>query len=192
MSESTAQEILDLALSRPPTLGAGRLVALDGPSGAGKSTLATHIGELARAQGVQHRILPLDLLYAGWSGLPGVGGTLDALLRPLATGRPGAAATWDWTADTPGPDLVLAPVDLLIVEGVGAGHRRIADLVTTLVWLPPRPDDLERALARDLGLHPSAGADPSSYRRRLEAWQHAEAMHFAVDAPEERADISLG
>lgn len=202
MSESTAREILDLALSRPPTLGASRLVAIDGPSGSGKSTLAGRVSDLAEARGMTHRSLPLDLLYAGWSGLPAIGGVLDALLRPLVLGEPGFVTTWDWERDQPGDELVLAPAKLLIIEGVGAGHRRIADLVTVLVWLgadssagPPQDAAalrLERAFHRDTGLHPSAAADPSSYRRRLEAWQHAEAAHFAVDATADRADISLG
>lgn len=191
MDPSTATTILDLALSRPPTLGTGRLIALDGPSGSGKTTLAAAVAAAAPA-GLAVRLVPLEALYAGWSGLPGIGGTLDALLRPLARGHAGEAATWDWEADAPGPDLVLAPADLVVLEGVGAGHRRIADLVTALVWMRPRPDDLERALARDEQLHPSVAADPSSYRRRLETWQHAEAAHFAVDATVDRADISLG
>ncbi|HSX69089.1 4-amino-4-deoxy-L-arabinose transferase [Nocardioides sp.] len=206
MSDATAQQILDLTLSREPTLGAGRLLAIDGPSGSGKSTLASAIAATAPAH-LTVRTLPLDLLYAGWSGLPALGGTLDALLRPLAAGRPGEATTWDWEHDQPGDELVLAPTDLLIVEGVGAGHRRVADLVTVLVWLGTGytgpgsgPTDgtagsavlLERALHRDTGLHPAAAADPSAYRARLEAWQRAEAAHFAVDAPEERADLSLG
>ena len=32
--------MLALAASRPPTLGAGRLVCVDGPAGSGKTTLA--------------------------------------------------------------------------------------------------------------------------------------------------------
>lgn len=203
MSVATAQEILDLALSREPTLGMGRLIAVDGPSGSGKTTLAARLCDLAQSRGLRHRMLPLDLLYAGWSGLPALGGTLDAVLRPLAAGRPGEVTTWDWEHDQPGDDLLLAPTDLLVVEGVGAGHRRIADLVTVLVCLGAEPSAsstpretaalrLERAFHRDTGLHPAAAADPSAYRARLEAWQRAEAAHFAVDAPEERADFSLG
>lgn len=209
MSDATAQQILDLTLSREPTLGAGRLLAIDGPSGSGKSTLASAIAATAPAH-LTVRTLPLDLLYAGWSGLPALGGTLDALLRPLAAGRPGEATTWDWEHDQPGDELLLAPTDLLIVEGVGAGHRRVADLVTVLVWLgagDAASDGasegatgaaagsrvlLERAFHRDTGLHPAAAADPSAYRARLEAWQRAEAAHFAVDAPQQRADLSLG
>lgn len=203
MTDATAREILDLALSREPTLGTGRLVAIDGPSGSGKTTLAAELLAAAPPT-LTARILPLDTLYAGWSGLPGIGGTLDALLRPLAQGRPGEVTTWDWADDAPGDEIRVAPVDLLVVEGVGAGHRRIADLLTVLVWLAGESRDaeeaspgaasqrLERALHRDTGLHPSAAADPSAYRARLEAWQRAEAAHFAVDAPAERADISLG
>ncbi|GGO91521.1 adenylate kinase [Nocardioides phosphati] len=195
MSDATARDIIDLALSRPPTLGSGRLIAVDGPSGSGKSTLARRL--LAAAPpALSARILPLDTLYAGWSGLPGIGGTLDALLRPLAQGRPGEVTTWDWEADAPGDEIRVTPVDLLVVEGVGAGHRRIADLLTTLVWLSGETGGaagrLDRALRRDELLHDVAAADPSAYRARLEAWQRAEAAHFAVDAPAERADFSLG
>jgi energy-coupling factor transporter ATP-binding protein EcfA2 len=187
-----ANEILDLALARRPTLAAGRLVAVDGPSGSGKTTLAATVAAAAAQQELVVRVLHLDTLYAGWSGLPGIGGTLDALLRPMASGHAGEAATWDWDADCPGPHLVLDPADLIVVEGVGAGHRRIADLVTVLAWCTAPPDAIGRALARDELLHPSAAADPSAYRRRLETWQSAEAAHFAVDGAEERADIVLG
>lgn len=188
-----AREIIDLTLSREPTLGAGRVIAVDGPSGSGKSTLVRALSANAADRGISHRVLPLDLLYAGWSGLAGIGATLDALLRPLATGAAGHAPTWDWDADRPGGDLVLEPVDLLVLDGVGAGHRTIADLLTVLVWLDgDSHTNLGRALARDVDLHESAGADPAAYRARLEQWQDAEAAHFAVDATRERADIALG
>lgn len=192
---TAARDIIDLALSRPPTLGTGRLIAVDGPSGSGKTTLATAIAAAAPPH-LSVSAIHLDDLYAGWSGLATIGDALGTLLRPLARGRPGEAARWDWTADRPGDTVTVEPVDLLVLEGVGAGHRQITELITVLAWCTPGPltpeELLTRALDRDLALHPEAAADPAAYRAKLEKWQADEAAHFAVDATGERADIALG
>jgi uridine kinase len=175
----TARAAVALALSRPPTLGPGRLLAIDGPSGSGKSTLAAAVATLQPRATVIH----LDDLYDGWDGLAGIGPTLDRLLRPLAAGRPGAFRRYDWHAAGWAEEVYVAPTDLLVIEGVGAGHRAIADLVTALVWIEVAPaDGLRRALERD-------GA---AYEAQLQAWQRDEAVHYAVDATRERADIALG
>jgi len=44
-----ADDVLALARSRPPTLGAARLIAIDGPAGSGKSTLAAAVSEQSAA-----------------------------------------------------------------------------------------------------------------------------------------------
>ena len=51
----------------PPTLGAGRLVCIDGPAGSGKTTLAAAVADARRAGA---RVVHMDDLYEGWSGLP--------------------------------------------------------------------------------------------------------------------------
>lgn len=175
----TARGVVALALSRPPTLGAGRLLAIDGPSGSGKSTLAAEVSALLPRATVLH----LDDLYDGWDGLPRLGPALDRLLRPLAAGDPGCFRRYDWHNADWAEEVFVAPTDLLVIEGVGAGHRAIADLVTALVWLEVAPAvGLRRALDRD-------GA---AYEAQLRAWQQDEAVHYAVDATRERADIAIG
>ena len=88
-----AAEVLALARSRPPTLGAGRLVAVDGPAGSGKTTLAAEVGSLAGAP-----VLHLDDLYPGWDGLPEVDPVVLGVLEPLAAGRRGRYRRYDWYA----------------------------------------------------------------------------------------------
>lgn len=179
MPPENARAALDLVLSRPATLGAGRLLAIDGPSGSGKTTLAAGIAELAPSCTVIH----LDDLYAGWSGLPQLTESLGGLLRPLASGNPGHFRCYDWHADDWAEDVCVSPTELLVVEGVGSGSREFADLITALVWLDVSPEvGLARALDRD----------GTAYEEQLRAWQRDEAMHYAVDATRERADIVLG
>jgi uridine kinase len=176
---SPARAALDLVLSRPATLGAGRLLAIDGPSGSGKTTLAAEIAALSPTCTVVH----LDDLYAGWSGLPHLAEALTGLLLPLAQGQPGRFRRYDWHASDWAEDVFVAPTGLLVLEGVGSGTRELADLLTALVWLDVSPDvGLSRALDRD-------GA---AYEEQLRAWQRDEARHYAVDATRERADIVLG
>jgi uridine kinase len=174
-----ARAALDLLLSRPPTLGAGRLLAIDGPSGAGKTTLAAEISLLAPSATVVH----LDDLYAGWSGLPRIAESLSGLLRPLAAGQPGHFRRYDWAAEAFAEDVFVAPTDLLVLEGVGSGTREFADLISALVWIDADPDV---ALAR------AVGRDGAAYEEQLRAWQRDEVTHYAVDATRERADIVLG
>jgi len=179
MPPEIARAALDLTMSRPATLGDGRLLAIDGPSGSGKSTLAATLAVTAPTATVVH----LDDLYAGWSGLARIAESLAGLLLPLAAGQPGHYRRYDWVAGDWAEDVFVAPTGLLVLEGVGSGTRDFADLVTTLVWLDVSPEvGLARALDRD-------GA---AYAEQLRAWQRDEAAHYAVDATRERADIVLG
>ena len=170
-------EVLALAASRPPTLGAGRLISVDGPAGSGKTTLAA---ELAADSGAA--LIQLDQLYDGWGGLPGIGTTLDRLLRPLALGRPGTYRRYDWHAGAFADTVTVAPTELLVLEGVGSGSAAIADLVTVLVWLDAAPDVRKRrALDRD----------GDSFAQQWDQWAANEATHFAVEETRQRADVHI-
>ena len=183
----TARAAVALALSRPPTLGAGRLLAIDGPSGSGKSTLAAAVADLEPGA----TVVRLDDLYDGWDGLATLGPALEGLLRPLSAGAPGHFRRYDWHTGGWAEDVFVAPTGLLVVEGVGSGHRAISDLITVLVWLDTDATiGRARALARDLAAYD--GTDPAAYEGHLLAWQRDEAAHYLVDATRERADIALG
>ena len=109
--------LLEVAESRPPTLGPGRLVCVDGPAGSGKTTLADAVAALRPGARVVH----MDDLYDGWNGLPHLADQLTGLLRPLADGEPGCYRRYDWFAGCYAETVDVPPGDLLVLEG---GHGR--------------------------------------------------------------------
>ncbi len=171
----TPAGVIELALSRPATLGHGRLICLDGPAGSGKTTLAAAVGAASEAV-----VLHMDDLYAGWSGLPVIDAQLDGLLSPLAEGRPGSYRRYDWVAEAYAEQVEVQPTPLLVLEGVGSGAARFAALVTVLVWVEA-PHDLRmaRGIARD-------GA---AFATMWETWARDEAALFAREDTRARADV---
>ena len=145
-SESAAADLLALALTRPPTLGAGRLVCVDGPAGSGKTTLAAALVALAPDATVIHT----DDLLEGWDGLPGLARSVATLLEPLAAGRTGHWRRWDWHASAWAETREVSPASLLILDGVGSWSPAIAPWVTALAWVEAAYDlRMARGLARD-------------------------------------------
>jgi len=176
LTSAHARSCVELALARTPTLGAGRLLCVDGPAGSGKSTLAHAVFETFPGC----RVVTMDDLYDGWTGLPHVEDQLAGLLLPLAEGRPGSYRRYDWPSARFAETVTVDPVDLLVLEGVGSGSARFASLATVLVWVEsPETVRLERGLARD-------GA---SYEPQWRQWMVDEAAHFAAQRTRERADL---
>ena len=132
--------------SRPPTLGRGRLICVDGPAGAGKTTLSAAI-ELADPDA---HVVHCDELLQGWRGLPGLGATVEKLLRPLAEGEVSAWTRWAWDRDEWAESHPVPPSGLLVLEGTGCWAPSYADLVGTLVWVEaPQDLRLARGMERD-------------------------------------------
>ncbi len=179
-SGALADLVVRRTLERPATLGAGRLVCVDGPAGSGKTTLADAVVEAARHHG-SVALVHMDDVYEGWHGLA------EAVIRvsrdvvdPLRQGRPGGYRRYDWHAGRLAEQHVVAPVDLLVVEGVGSGGSAYVEAITTLVWVTaPRDLRLRRGLARD----------GESLRGEWLAWLAEEDVHLARERTRERADV---
>lgn len=148
-----------------------RVIAIDGPSGAGKSTYAASLGL---------PIVPTDHFatwddpVAWWPRL------VDGVLRPLERGEPGRYRRMDWSGGVPvlGPEVVVEPTEILVVEGVSAGRRAASRWLSRLVWVEAA-DALERAVARD----------GEASRANLLRWKEFERGWFQVDGTRERADL---
>ncbi|MDF1603879.1 4-amino-4-deoxy-L-arabinose transferase [Nocardioides sp. YIM 152315] len=176
----SAERVLELAWSRPATLGDGRLVCIDGRAGSGKSTLARAVTALA---GDDERVVHMDDLYEGWSGLPTIDAQLDGLLRPLAAGRPGGYRRYDWERGEYAETVSVSPGSLLVLEGVGSGSRGTVDLATVVVWIEA---------AYDVRMRRGIERDGEAFAPYWEQWAAAEAEHFARHRTRERADLVFG
>lgn len=177
---SVARLVLDLALSRPPTLGEGRLVSVDGPAGSGKTTLAEALRSTAEAAQLRTRVVHMDDLYDGWDGLPRVGDQLEGLLAPLGQHRAGSYRRFDWHAGEYAEQVAVEPVPLLVLEGVGSGAAAHDVLRTVLVWVEAPPVlRMRRGLERD-----GEAAAP-----HWERWTRDEAALFERERTRSRADV---
>ena len=171
-----AREVADRVLAAPPTLGPGRLVCVDGPAGSGKTTLAGHLADLVPGARVVH----CDELLQGWRGLPGLSASVEALLRPLASGDVGRWRRWDWLADGWAETHDVEPGGLLVLEGVGSWSPAVADLVGVLVWVEVASQvRLARGLARD----------GEAMREHWETWRLDEDDLFARHDTRAHADV---
>ncbi len=142
-----------------PRLGRTRLVGIDGPAGSGKTTLA---GRLAETLGPATVVVHLDDLYAGWTLTGAVARLCAGVLAPLAEGRPGAYARYDWDAGRFEPSAVVVPTAPdLVVEGCGSCPRLLDPWTSLRIWV-----EAPLAAAGGGGVHRSGHAGPRRRRDR--------------------------
>ena len=171
----TAELVRELASSRPPTLGTGRLVCVDGPAGSGKTTLGAALAERTGGQ-----LIHADDLMGGWRGLDDVGRQLAAMVEPLSAGRPGSYEQFDWQQHRYDRVVPVPPAPWLVVEGVGSGAVAIASYITVLVWVEVDEDlRLARGLERD----------GEAMREPWLVFMEDERAVFEADRTRERADV---
>ncbi|UPO76081.1 chorismate-binding protein [Arthrobacter sp. Helios] len=156
------------------------LIAVDGFSGAGKTSLALELAAELRA----HRsvaLFHLEDVYPGWDGLEtGMDYYRRRILEPLAQGRSAHWQSWDWVAGRYGTQHATEPADIVIFEGVGAGHQAARHLLDAVLWIEsPESVRRERALARD----------GETYAPHWNRWAAQEAAWAAVDPVAAAADI---
>lgn len=169
--ERLAREISGLA----PSLGPVRLVGIDGHAGSGKSTFAGHLAAALGGAPVLHLddVATHEELF-GWSDR-----LWAQVLEPLAAGRAAHWAPYDWAERRFGPERVLEPAPVLLVEGVGAGRRRLRPHLARLLWMEtPRGQSWGRGRDRD-------GRELSDF---WDGWERAEVAHFADDPSRPFAD----
>ncbi|WP_327307794.1 hypothetical protein OG730_33810 [Streptomyces sp. NBC_01298] len=166
-----AREILAV----PPSLGPVRLVGIDGHAGSGKTTFA---GALAEALGGVP-VLRLDDVATHEELFGWVGRLRAQVLEPLAAGRAAHWAPYDWVERRFGPERVLEPGPVLLVEGVGAGRRALRPHLARLLWMEtPRAKSWGRGRDRD-------GRELSDF---WDGWERAELAHFSDDPSRPFAD----
>jgi hypothetical protein len=171
-----------LIMDAPPRAGRSRVVAVDGFAGAGKTTLAGSLADaLTELTGVRPAVLHLDDLashvdFFGWDTL-----LRRDVLEPLRQGRPGGYAAYDWRARAFGAArIVVPPVPVLLLDGVGAGRAALRPYLTLTVWL-----DVTRAAATAAGTRRD-GPEQAAFWRD---WLAAQDAFFAADPVWRHADV---
>jgi len=162
-----------------PKCGATAVIAIDGRSGSGKTFLADRLAEACGAQ-----IIRLEDLYGGWDGLgAGVDRVGDAL-NSLASGtEPVSVPHFDWQTQQWDQPWSLAPSQLLIIEGCGAGASELAQWTSLLIWVESDAETRkDRAQARP---------DWPEFADHWAGWALQEADHIAASGVESRADFVI-
>lgn len=182
---SRLAEVAARIRAAPARLGAVRLVAVDGPSGSGKSTFADALVSHLRTEGEVVGLVRTDD-FATWDEPVGWWPRLvEGVLDPLRRGAAGRYRRTEWPAGRPVPGAVVAVEvpDVLVLEGVSAARKSLAESLSLAVWveLADAAARLERAVARD----------GESSRDELVRWQEFERSWFDADGAKSRADISV-
>ncbi|MEU4175445.1 hypothetical protein [Streptomyces sp. NPDC026589] len=159
----------------PPSCGPVRLVAVDGHAGSGKSTFAARLAAALGGAPVLH----LDDLATheelfGWAGR-----LREQVILPLSRGESARYAPYDWTERRFGPARTLEPAPVVLVEGVGAGRRRVRPWLAALCWM-----ELDREVSWERGRR----RDGTGLTAFWDGWTLAEARHFAEDPSRPYAD----
>ena len=125
---------------------APHIILIDGHSGVGKTTLS-----LVMAEALGATVVHLDDVYLGWGGLAdGRDAVIDGVLRAVALGRSGRIRRWDWEHSAPGIDVIVAPSEVLIVEGCGISTPESRALADVVIWVDcPEVVRLDRISQRD-------------------------------------------
>ncbi|MDQ3616872.1 MAG: hypothetical protein M3393_09655 [Actinomycetota bacterium] len=177
-----ASRIVEILAGRRPTLGSTRLVCVDGRAGSGKTTLGRALRSDAERRG-STRLLHMDDMYEGWSGLGEVSARVERdLLDPLASGRPGRYQRYDWEGERFADWHTVHPVDFLVLEGVASGALSVAVRATALVWVEaPRELRLARGVERD----------GTAVLPRWLTWMEEEDALFEREDTRARADVEV-
>ncbi len=181
-SDAVAATLRPMVLSAPVRLGRTRLVCVDGPAGSGKTSTAAALEAALQAGGHEVRVVHMDDLYEGWTGLDAAleQRLVDQVVEPLAAGRPGRWQRYDWTRSRFAEWHDLPPPRLLLLEGCGSGALDHSAYVSLLVWVEADRDTrLRRGIERD-------GPQVEPLWR---AWMDREDVHFDRNRTRQRADV---
>ncbi len=156
------------------------LIAIDGRAGAGKTTLAAHFfDELSVDKSVE--VIHMDDLYNGWENA--LDERLTQCLESIVKSHQNKVAfeidIFNWQSMSFDSKRKINPVDILILEGVGAGQKVVRDAGATLYWL-----DIDA----EVGIQRVLNRDGNQIASQMKQWQIVQEIHFLRDKTRENAE----
>ncbi len=154
-----------------------RIVAVDGRSGSGKTSLAEQLRGVVRSSAVVHTDdVAWHHSFFDWTQL-----LIDGVLRPLRAGQSVSYRPPGWIEqERAGSVEVPGGLELVIIEGVGAGRRELAPWLDAVVWVQSDlAESQRRGVLRDGGDQPAADF--------WQEWAGHELPFLADQRPWERA-----
>ena len=160
-----------------------QIILIDGPAGSGKTTLSLKLKREFEAN-LDCQVIHLDDHYNGWDEALGseLTDTLNLVVSNFLLGLPTELKTFNWHQSRFEGSKQIAPGDVLIIEGVGAGQSAVRARATSLYWVETESDlAIKRVLDRD----------GQEYEERIRTWQMREAKHFKEERTREFADFII-
>jgi uridine kinase len=156
------------------------LIAIDGRAGAGKTTLAARFfEELSVDKSVQ--VIHMDDLYNGWNNAldERLTKTLELIVNAHHNKVAFEIEIFNWNSMSFDSKEEINPVDILILEGVGAGQKVVRDAGATLYWL-----DIDA----EVGIQRVLNRDGNQIASQMKQWQISQETHFMRDKTRENAE----
>ena len=156
------------------------LIAIDGRAGAGKTTLAaSFFDELSVDKTVE--VIHMDDLYDGWEYAldQRLTQSLESIVKSHQSKVAFEIDIFNWQSMSFDSKRVIHPVDILILEGVGAGQKVVRDAGATLYWL-----DIDA----EVGIQRVLNRDGNQIASQMKQWQIAQEIHFLRDKTRENAE----
>jgi uridine kinase len=156
------------------------LIAIDGRAGAGKTTLAASFFEELSADKTV-AVIHMDDLYDGWENALSerLTQTLESIVKSHQSKVAFEIDIFNWQSMSFDSKRVIHPVDILILEGVGAGQKVVRDAGATLYWL-----DIDA----EVGIQRVLNRDGNQIATQMKQWQIAQEIHFLRDKTRENAE----
>ena len=156
------------------------LIAIDGRAGAGKTTLAASFYEELSADKTV-AVIHMDDLYDGWENALSerLTQTLESIVKSHQSKVAFEIDIFNWQSMSFDSKRVIHPVDILILEGVGAGQKVVRDAGATLYWL-----DIDA----EVGMQRVLNRDGNQIASQMKQWQIAQEIHFLRDKTRENAE----
>ena len=155
------------------------LIAIDGRAGAGKTTLAAALStELSQKHSVA--LIHMDDLYEGWNNALGIhlSQTLETIVKAHQLNKTIEIKIFNWESMTFDSTQRIEPVEILILEGVGAGQKVVREAGAIVHWLDIDPEiGIARVLKRD----------GNQIAKQMKQWQIDQELHFMSDKTRENA-----